>query len=84
MATPTPSEKTRYADKLSPDVRRVVLDQPRWLRRWPNLVRLLVGVPALARYLRVQQPDIVLAAGDRVHLPSMIAWQISGRPMSGC
>jgi len=48
-------DKTTYADRLSPGVRRVVLDQPRWLRRWPNLVRLLVGVPALARYLRVQR-----------------------------
>jgi glycosyltransferase involved in cell wall biosynthesis len=76
------SEESKYADRLSPGVRRVVLDQPQWYGRVPfRWIRLLLGVPALARYLQVRHPDIIVAAGDRVHLTSVIAWQISGKPM---
>jgi glycosyltransferase involved in cell wall biosynthesis len=75
------SEKSKYADRMSPGVRRVVLGQPQWYGRLPFSLRRLLGVPALARYLQVRQPAIIVAAGDRVHLTSVIAWLISGKPM---
>lgn len=83
------NEKSKYADSLLPGIRRVVLNQPQWGRLYAVLysylpflwVRVFLSTFALARYLQVWSPDIMVAAGNRVLLTAVIAWRISGKPM---
>ena len=82
-------EKTKYAESLSPGVRRFVLKQPQWgrlhaalYRRLPSLwIRVFLSAIALARYMEVRSPDVTVAAGNRVLLTAVIAWRMSGKRM---
>jgi glycosyltransferase involved in cell wall biosynthesis len=83
------SSQTRFRDKLSPAVRLLCLDGPDWGRLHTRLHRLLpyrwvrvyLGIFPLIRYLRREQPVVVLSAANRVTLASVLAWRLAGRPM---
>ena len=80
---------SKYAHLLAPGIRFVALNQPQWGRLHTALYRYLpyrltrvyLGTMALARYLQVERPGILVATSNRVHLTAGIAWQIAGRMM---
>ncbi len=44
-------------------------------------VETALSVPALARYLRRERPDLLLSSASHVNLVSLLAWKLARRPM---
>jgi len=73
-------------DQLLPPARHFPLDA-RWSGWHPGELtrkRSLKGyfaIPALARYLRREAPDILLSAASHANIPAVLAWLRAGKPM---
>lgn len=74
---------------LSPEVRLIGLD-----RGWGKLhvalsrtfrrrrIETMASIPALARYLRQAQPDVLLSAANHVNITAVAAWRLAGLPLA--
>jgi len=67
-------------------VRLMVLNSPLvrlagWLRWRRRRNQILGSIPALARYLRRECPDVLMSAANHVHLSALWARRLSGAPV---
>ncbi len=74
--------------ELAPRVRVIPLDETdRLVGRAIRASRIrgvqtVAGIPALARYLRRQQPDLLLSAASHVNLVAVTAWRLARLPIA--
>ncbi len=70
------------AAEVSPAVELVILDAPFARSVWARRKRrrqVALAVPALAGYLRLRRPDVLVAAANHVHFASIAAHALAGR-----
>ncbi|MBI2717627.1 MAG: glycosyltransferase [Rhizobiales bacterium] len=83
------NDQSTSREMLGPGVRFLALNSPKWGRLHATLYQLVpfrwarvyIGAIALARYMRLEKPELVVAGSNRVLLTSVVAWRMAGRTM---
>jgi glycosyltransferase involved in cell wall biosynthesis len=83
------NDRSKIRRLLSPDLRVIALNSPRWGRlhaalyrhlpfRW---LRVYLGAAAFARYVLTENPGAIIAGSNRVLLSAVVARRLAGRTM---